>query len=238
MRKPWQSWGNFVGDCGQSRVVAHNAAKHQKSVGRDTNIPRRMKYCSRCAALVFLQASAVDEVERYVCSACGTTHYENPRTIVASIVLWQQKLLMCRRAEDPAQGQWVLPSGFLECGETLQQGAAREALEETGVIVDPAALELYSVVNMPAIRQIIIAFRISIEAEPTLLCGPECLEVKFIGASDVHEHELAWRQSMGNSVERLFQEVQIGQFAIHLVTLGSETGDGFITKEYVIASQQ
>jgi hypothetical protein len=60
--------------------------------------------------------------------------------------------------------------------------------------------------------------------------------VKFIGASDVHEHELAWRQSMGNSVERLFQEVQTGQFGIHLVTLGSETGDGFITKEYVIAS--
>ena len=70
---------------------------------------------------------------------------------------------MCRRAEEPAVGQWAVPTGYLEMGETLEEGAARETREETGVVVDPARLELCSVINMTSIRQVGIIFRIELE---------------------------------------------------------------------------
>src|SRR5579862_3583106 len=85
-----------------------------------------MKYCNECGAAVARRWIDHDERERYVCLSCGTVHYENPRVIVSCMVCVADKLLMCRRAQEPGRGQWAPPAGFLECRETLQQGAARE----------------------------------------------------------------------------------------------------------------
>jgi len=72
---------------------------------------------------------------------------------------------MCRRSQEPAIGQWVLPSGFLECGETLEQGAARETFEETGVSLDPNQLDLASIINITAIDQVI-----QLSSQDVLVC--------------------------------------------------------------------
>jgi ADP-ribose pyrophosphatase YjhB (NUDIX family) len=193
-----------------------------------------MNYCSHCGQPISRGSITTDRAEHYRCRSCGTTHYQNPRTIVACIAFWRDKILLCRRAQEPAVGQWVLPSGFLECGETLQEGAARETLEETGVSVDPCKLELYSVVNMPAIQQIIVAFRTELAAEPQPCVGPECMEVAFKAEGEVAGLTLAWSKSMGNSAQRLFDEVRTGKFGIHVVTKGSEHGEGFSSREYSI----
>jgi ADP-ribose pyrophosphatase YjhB (NUDIX family) len=191
-----------------------------------------MKFCSNCGGAVSCVWMAHEAHQRYRCAACGMTHYQNPRTIVASVVHYRGKVLMCRRAQPPAVGQWVLPSGFLEIGETLQEGAARETLEETGVRVNPTELELYSVVNMTAIEQITIAFRVELAAPPMLRAGPECLEVGFKGQDEAPSLEVAWSQSMADSAERLFEEVRTGRFSIHLVTMGSSKGAGYSSREY------
>jgi ADP-ribose pyrophosphatase YjhB (NUDIX family) len=198
------------------------------------DIDSPMKYCSNCGQPISRRLIADDGAGHYLCSSCGMVHYQNPRTIVACIAFWHDRILLCRRAEEPAVGQWVLPSGFLECGETLQEGAARETLEETGVAVDPCKLELYSVVNMPAIHQIIVAFRTELASEPQPCAGPECLEVAFKAESDVIGLDLAWSKSMGNSAQRLFDEVRTGRFGIHVITKGSEHGEGFSSREYAI----
>lgn len=193
-----------------------------------------MKYCSNCGQSISRRWIATDRAERYLCSSCGTIHYQNPRVIVACIAFWRDKILMCRRAEEPAIGKWVLPSGFLECGETLQEGVARETLEETGIVVEPHELELYSVVNMTAIQQIIVAFRVELATEPHLRAGPECMEVALHAEDSVTDLDLAWSKSMGNSIQRLFEEVRTGTFGIHVVTKGSEQGEGFRAREYRI----
>src|ERR1700692_4622421 len=106
-----------------------------------------MKYCSECGAAVARQWIHQDGRERYVCLSCDRVHCQNPRVIVSCVVAVGQRILMCRRSQEPARGQWVLPSGFLECGETLEQGAARETFEETGVSLDPNQLDLASIIN-------------------------------------------------------------------------------------------
>jgi ADP-ribose pyrophosphatase YjhB (NUDIX family) len=144
--------------------------------------------------------------------------------------------LMCRRSEEPAIGKWTVPSGYLECGETLEEGAARETFEETGVIVDPASLELHGIINMVEIHQVAVGFRIELATKPILRPGPECLEVAFFDEEDMPTDELAWRNFMGSSTKRWFDEIRLRDFSIRLGTLGSNLRPEFKAREYKIES--
>ena len=69
-----------------------------------------------------------DHVPRFVCAACGTIHYQNPKVVVGCLPEWEDRVLLCRRAIEPRHGLWTLPAGFLENGETIHAGAhARNA---------------------------------------------------------------------------------------------------------------
>ena len=141
---------------------------------------------------------------------------------------------MCRRAQEPAQGQWTLPAGFLECGETLEQAAARETFEETGVMADPAALDLCAVANLTATNQVVVTFRTELDTEPLVRAGPECLEVAFLSESDMEQVDVAWRKSFGVESQQFFDELRSRQFRIRLATFGSATGVGARSREYLI----
>jgi ADP-ribose pyrophosphatase YjhB (NUDIX family) len=56
------------------------------------------------------------------------------------VVIDGTKVLLVRRGQEPLKGEWSLPGGALELGETLQQGLVREVLEETGLIVAPGGI--------------------------------------------------------------------------------------------------
>lgn len=195
-----------------------------------------MKYCSSCGAPVIRRLVAADGRERLVCTSCATTHYENPRVIVGCVACWRDTILLCRRGQDPAVGKWMIPSGFLECGETLEEGAARETLEETGVKINPADLELYTVANMTAIDQIAVSFRIQLTDLPIVRPGPECLEAAFVAESEIPLASLAWHDAMGSRPRRFFSELRSGAFTVQLMTVGAGHGAGFRSREYKIQS--
>ncbi|MES2036870.1 MAG: NUDIX hydrolase, partial [Pseudomonadota bacterium] len=98
-----------------------------------------MKFCSECASPVVLQIPVDDTRERFVCSACGTIHYQNPKMVVGSIPVWEEdgvtKILLCKRAIEPRLGFWTLPAGFMENYETTAQAAQRETEEEAGITI-------------------------------------------------------------------------------------------------------
>jgi ADP-ribose pyrophosphatase YjhB (NUDIX family) len=198
-----------------------------------------MRYCSACGHEVARRWIAEDGRERYVCEACGATHYENPRIIVCCIAHLRDEILLCRRAHQPGRGQWSLPSGYLECGETLEAAAAREMLEETGLILDPAKLELYAVTNMTEIDQVAVTFRTRVEHEPALSSGAECLEVAFLSEEEAAATDVAWRESSGDGAEKFFEELRAGAFTIHLATLGCpEKGTQFASRNYALRSSR
>jgi 8-oxo-dGTP diphosphatase len=65
---------------------------------------------------------------------------EAPIVGVGAVVIDGTKVLLVRRGQEPLKGEWSLPGGALELGETLQQGVVREVLEETGLIVVPGGI--------------------------------------------------------------------------------------------------
>jgi ADP-ribose pyrophosphatase YjhB (NUDIX family) len=141
---------------------------------------------------------------------------------------------MCRRAQEPGLGRWAVPSGFLECGETLEEGAARETFEETGVVIAPQRLELHAVINMVEINQVAVAFRVELAAMPELRPGPECLQVAFLGEHDIAADELAWHNHLGHSTRRWFADIRSRDHSIYLGTLGSQQRTKFKSREYRI----
>ena len=60
---------------------------------------------------------------------------DKPRVAVGAVVFNKQRVLLVRRGQPPSQGLWAIPGGSVEIGETLQEAAEREILEETGITI-------------------------------------------------------------------------------------------------------
>ncbi|MEW8208657.1 MAG: NUDIX hydrolase [Candidatus Thiodiazotropha taylori] len=133
-----------------------------------------MNFCSQCGAKVEVKVPDGDNRPRHVCDSCSTIHYQNPKIVVGCIPVWEDQILLCRRAIEPRYGLWTLPAGFMENGETSQQGAARETLEEATARVDVEGL--YGLYNLPHINQVYLIFRSRL-LDLEFAAGTESLEV-------------------------------------------------------------
>jgi 8-oxo-dGTP diphosphatase len=65
----------------------------------------------------------------------GTEYPDAPRLAVGGVVIKDDRVLLVCRGKPPAFGEWAIPGGSVELGETLQQAVERELLEETGITV-------------------------------------------------------------------------------------------------------
>jgi ADP-ribose pyrophosphatase YjhB (NUDIX family) len=152
-----------------------------------------MKFCSNCGQPVVHKVPEGDHLPRFVCTACGTIHYENPRIIAGCVIETEGKILLCKRAIEPRLGYWTIPAGFMENGESVQDAAAREAVEEALAEVEIGSL--LAIVNVLRAHQVHIMFRARLR-NPTFGVGPESLES---GLYD--ESEIPWPQIAFLSVE-------------------------------------
>lgn len=73
--------------------------------------------------------------ERPICPLCGYIHFRNPTPVAGCVVEHEGGIVLIRRGVEPAIGMWGLPAGYMEWGETAEEAAARETLEETGLTV-------------------------------------------------------------------------------------------------------
>ena len=130
-------------------------------------------------------------LERLTCVDCGHVFYENPKLIVSSVVEHAGRVLLCRRAIEPRRGFWTLPAGYLELGETLAEGAAREADEEANALIEiEGVLALYSISRIGQV-QVIHRARFAHDL-PHFGPGDETLEAELFAPDDIPWLELAF----------------------------------------------
>ena len=65
---------------------------------------------------------------------------DKPLVGVGAVIVQDNRVLLIRRGQAPLLGEWSLPGGVLECGETLRGATTREAREETGLVVEPGEM--------------------------------------------------------------------------------------------------
>lgn len=133
-----------------------------------------------------------DNRERMVCADCGYVAYENPKVIVGAVIVAEGSVLMCRRAIEPRRGFWTLPAGYMELGETLEEGAAREAFEEAeAVIAIDGILGVFSIARIGQV-QVIFRARFADAAAPVFGAGQESLEVRLFKPDEIPWDEIAF----------------------------------------------
>jgi len=129
-----------------------------------------------------------DDRVRRICNRCSFVDYVNPKIVTGSVVIKDGLILLCKRAIEPRKGFWTLPAGFMEEGESVEQGARREAQEEA--MAEIAIEQLLAVYSVPRIAQVQIMFRAQLLSG--IAPGPESEEVKLVHWRDIPWSELAF----------------------------------------------
>ena len=174
-----------------------------------------MNFCSHCGAPVVTRIPPGDHLPRHVCDNCGSIHYQNPKVVVGALAVWEDRILMCRRAIEPRHGFWTLPAGFMENNESTPEGACRETLEEAGARI---SLEgMFSYVDIPRISQIHIIYRARL-LDLNFAAGEESLEVKLVDESEIPWEHIAFH-STEFTLRRFLEDRKRGHFGLHTTRL-------------------
>lgn len=178
-----------------------------------------MKYCSQCGHPVNLRVPPGDSLPRFVCDACQTIHYQNPKIVAGCIPEWEDRILLCRRAIEPRYGLWTIPAGFMENGETVAAAAARETREEACAEVRECSL--YGVFNLPHISQVYLLFRGRLP-EPRYAPGAESLEVELLTEAAIPWDRLAF-PVIRETLRRYFADRRNGRFELQTGDISPDT---------------
>ena len=141
---------------------------------------QRDKFCSGCATELELKES--NGVVRPVCPACGRVVYYDPKVAAVTLISRDEKVLLVRRANLPGYGLWSVPGGYVDRGEVVEEAAAREVLEETGLKV-----KIHGLIGLfsEAGRPVIVAAFSGTETGGKLSPGPEALDAGFFALDDL-----------------------------------------------------
>jgi ADP-ribose pyrophosphatase YjhB (NUDIX family) len=174
-----------------------------------------LTHCSNCGTQVIRAAPPGDSRERAVCPACGAIHYENPKLVVGCIPVWQDQLLLCKRAIEPRYGYWTLPAGFMENGETTAEGAMRETMEEAGAAVQN--LQPFALLDVPYVHQVHMFYRAEM-VSPDFAAGEESLEVGLYAEDEIPWDDLAFRTVI-ETLRAFFADRKAGSYGFHTVPI-------------------
>ena len=132
--------------------------------------------------------------------------------VVTSFVAWQDKLLWVQRGLEPQRGKWAIPGGFMENGETLAEGAARELHEEAGVLLPPDQLQLYMTGTITFINQIYMGFRARVDS-PDCDPGVESMACGFFARDECPWDDVAYPQ-VNDSILQAYNDLDSGNFDV------------------------
>ncbi len=176
------------------------------------SVNQLIKYCTQCGSSVDHVIPAGDDRPRYVCANCGHIHYHNPKNVVGSIPVWEDKILLVKRSIEPCYGKWTLPAGYLENGESVKDGARRETREEANATL--GEMHPFGLFNMTQISQIYFMFYGQL-LSTDFSAGHESLEVSLFKEEEIPWNKLAFKV-IRHTLELFFQDRVAKTFPFHM----------------------
>lgn len=171
-----------------------------------------INYCCTCAAPISLRVPPGDSLPRHVCDVCGAIHYRNPRMVVGSLPVYEDRILLCRRAIEPRHGCWTLPAGFMENQETIAEAATRETREEACARIELD--DLYTMISVPHINQVHVIYRARL-LKAEFAPGEESLEVALFDEASIPWDDIAFR-TIAMTLRHFFADRAAGRFGFHV----------------------
>ena len=181
----------------------------------DKPLGAKISFCSDCGSPVTVKIPAGDNLLRYVCTACDAVLYENPKVVVGCIPVYDEKILLCKRAIEPRAGFWTVPAGFMELGETVAEAAQRETREEACAEVEIGAL--LAIVNLVRAGQIHVFYK-AVLSTPDFAAGEESLDVKLVSFADIPWGEIAF-PSIDIALKEFLEQHAAGVDRLHTETV-------------------
>ncbi|MEM9102273.1 MAG: NUDIX hydrolase [Pseudomonadota bacterium] len=177
-----------------------------------------MDFCTQCGGPTHQIVPLGDNRMRIVCQHCHHVHYQNPKIVTGCLVHQQEKVLLCQRAINPRIGKWTVPAGFLENGESLEDGAARETQEEACAKV--AIKKLYVLSNLLHVNQIYLLYRAEL-VDNDFKSGEETMDIKLVS-----EHEVPWDDiafpTVKIALQRFFKDYSKNDFPLTEYTFNGQ----------------
>jgi ADP-ribose pyrophosphatase YjhB (NUDIX family) len=181
-----------------------------------------INFCSACGAPVVLRVPAGDSLPRHICESCDAIHYRNPKLVVGTLPVWEDRVLLCKRAIEPRHGKWTLPAGFMENHETMAAAAARETVEESGAHIEMG--EIYTLISVPHISQVHAIYHarlLDLDFSP----GEETQEVMLFREPEIPWGDLAFR-TIALTLRHYFADRRSGHLRFHAEDLEAPASYG------------
>jgi len=150
------------------------------------------KFCPQCGGHLEKRLIKEGEPERLVCTACGFVFYIDPKLAAIALVPLDGGLVLVRRAIDPGYGLWVVPGGFVDAGEPVQEAVVRETLEETRLQV--RVKRLFNVYSYRDHRTVVLAF-LTEYLKGELAAGDETLEARVFALEEIPWEKIAFQST-------------------------------------------
>ena len=170
-----------------------------------------INFCSECGAKVEQKVPEGETLRRAVCVSCQTIHYQNPKIVAGCVPEWEGQILLCRRAIEPRLGLWTFPAGFMEMGESTEEAAARETLEEAKANVEISSL--YAVYSLPHVSQVYVVFRGQLVTREFGV-GAESSEVELVSLDHIPWDHLAFPVIV-EILTRYVEDQKQNEFGVH-----------------------
>jgi 8-oxo-dGTP diphosphatase len=151
--------------------------------------PPVYRFCPLCGGDLDQRLIKPREPERLVCRRCGFVYYLDPKIAACTVTIFEDRLVLVKRSISPGYGQWVIPGGFVDRGETVESAAVRETFEETEMEVRlTSLLNIYSYPGSLVVIVVYLAERVAGIPQ----AGDETLEIGLFPPPEIPWDNLAF----------------------------------------------